>query len=557
MLSRIFIQNFALIDRLEIDLKTGLQVITGETGAGKSIILGALRLIMGERADAKSFAKADSKSIVETEFCIDESFKSFFDNKDLDYEPQTIIRREISPGGKSRAYINDVPVTLDILKELSSRLIDIHSQFETSDLFTESFQFGILDSLAKNSNLLSDYQNMFNEYLKAKKDIDQLKKILSESNKESDYKNFLLTELEEANLDQIDFSDLQNQLSIQENADQISEQLSQSLSTLNAEEFGILPGLFDIRNKISKLSELSSDYEELSQRLETSYLEIKDINAELEEKAENLEINPTYVQQLLTSINRINALFLKHQTDDIQGLIAIREELAASQNSLEDVENLIDEKEKLISKAEIQLQNLSKNLTESRLKHSSDLENKAKEIFHKLGLEKAILKVDITDSPQFNTFGKNAIQILFQANSGFPLKPIQNAVSGGERSRVMLAIKKIMAENNALPTLILDEIDTGVSGRIAEEMGKLMQEMANDLQLIVITHLAQVAAKGNENYKVVKYDENGITKTTIVTLSDEEKLNEIAQLISGSKITDAAISQAKELISRSLTKPTI
>lgn len=548
MLSRIFIQNFALIDRLEIDLKTGLQVITGETGAGKSIILGALRLIMGERADAKSFAKADSKSIVETEFCIDESFKSFFDNKDLDYEPQTIIRREISPGGKSRAFINDVPVTLDILKELSSRLIDIHSQFETSDLFTESFQFGILDGLAKNSSLLSDYQNMFNEYLKAKKDIDQLKKILSESNKESDYKNFLLTELEEANLDQIDFSDLQNQLSIQENADQISEQLSQSLSTLNAEEFGILPGLFDIRNKISKLSELSSDYEELSQRLETSYLEIKDINAELQEKAENLEINPTYLQQLLTSINRINALFLKHQTDDIQGLIAIREELAASQNSLEDIENLIDEKEKLISKAEIQLQNLSKNLTESRLKHSSDLENKAKEIFHKLGLEKATLKIDITDSSQFNTFGKNAIQILFQANSGFPLKPIQNAVSGGERSRVMLAIKKIMAENNALPTLILDEIDTGVSGRIAEEMGKLMQEMANDLQLIVITHLAQVAAKGNENYKVVKYDENGITKTTIVKLSDEEKLNEIAQLISGSKITDAAISQAKELI---------
>ena len=548
MLSRIFIQNFALIDRLEIDLKTGLQVITGETGAGKSIILGALRLIMGERADAKSFAKADSKSIVETEFCIDESFKSFFDNKDLDYEPQTIIRREISPGGKSRAFINDVPVTLDILKELSSRLIDIHSQFETSDLFTESFQFGILDGLAKNSSLLSDYQTMFNEYLKAKKDIDQLKKIRSESNKESDYKNFLLTELEEANLDQIDFSDLQNQLSIQENAEKISEQLSQSLSKLNAEEFGILPGLFDILNKISKLSELSSDYEELSQRLEASYLEIKDINAELEDRAENLDINPALLQQLISSINRINALFLKHQTGDIQGLIAIREELAASQNSLEDVENLIHEKEKLISKAEIQLQNLSKNLTESRLKHSSDLENKAKEIFHKLGLEKAILKVDITDSPQFNTFGKNAIQILFQANSGFPLKPIQNAVSGGERSRVMLAIKKIMAENNALPTLILDEIDTGVSGRIAEEMGKLMQEMANDLQLIVITHLAQVAAKGNENYKVVKYDENGITKTTIVTLSDEEKLNEIAQLISGSKITDAAISQAKELI---------
>ena len=549
MLSRIFIQNFALIDRLEIDLKTGLQVITGETGAGKSIILGALRLIMGERADAKSFAKADSKSIVETEFCIDESFKSFFDNKDLDYEPQTIIRREISPGGKSRAFINDVPVTLDILKELSSRLIDIHSQFETSDLFTESFQFGILDGLAKNSNLLSDYQNMFNEYLKAKKDIDQLKKILSESNKESDYKNFLLTELEEANLDQIDFSDLQNQLSIQENADQISEQLSQSLSTLNAEEFGILPGLFDIRNKISKLSELSSDYEELSQRLETSYLEIKDINAELEEKAENLEINPTYLQQLLTSINRINALFLKHQTDDIQGLIAIREELAASQNSLEDVENLIDEKEKLISKAEIQLQNLSKNLTESRLKYSSDLENKAKEIFHKLGLEKAILKVDITDSPQFNTFGKNAIQILFQANSGFPLKPIQNAVSGGERSRVMLAIKKIMAENNALPTLILDEIDTGVSGEIADKMGTIIHEMANGMQVINITHLPQIAAKGKTHFLVYKDNLSAQSATRIKLLNPDERVIEIAKMLSGEKLTDAALSNAKELLS--------
>lgn len=548
MLSRIFIQNFALIDRLDIDLKNGLQVITGETGAGKSIILGALRLIMGERADAKSFAKSDTKSIVETEFRIGENFKDFFEENDLDYEEQTIIRREILPNGKSRAFINDVPVTLDILKDLSARLIDIHSQFETSNLFTEQFQFGILDGLAKNKTLLADYQNQYVAYQKTKREIEQLKSALAENNKESDYKNFLLAELEEAQLENIDFQELQNLLNTQENAEQISEQLSQSISKLNQEDFGILTNLFDVKNKIQKLSELSSEYSDVSQRLEASYLELKDINSEIESKAENLEINPALLQQLLTSVNKINALFLKHQVNSVEDLLKIKEELSSSQSSLETIEIQITEKENQLKQIEIQLASLSQKLSENRTKFSGNLENKAKEIFAQLGLEKAILKIDLSDSLSYNLHGKNNIQILFQANSGFPLKPIQGAVSGGERSRVMLAIKKIMAENNELPTLILDEIDTGVSGRIAEEMGKLMKEMSQDLQLIVITHLAQVAAKGSENYKVVKFDENGITKTTIVKLSEDEKLNEIAQLISGSKITDAAISQAKELI---------
>ncbi len=548
MLSRIFIQNFALIDRLDINLKKGLQVITGETGAGKSIILGALRLIMGERADAKSFVKNDAKSVVETEFVISEDFRSFFDENDLDFEEHTIIRREISAGGKSRAFINDVPVTLDILRMLSSRLIDIHSQFETSNLFTESFQFGILDGLAKNQMLLTDYQSVFSDYQKTKRDLENLKKRLAESNKESDYKNFLLTELQEADLDNLDFEDLQNQLNIQENADQIGEQLSQSLSKLNAEEFGVLSGIFDVKNKMSRLSELSPDYLELSQRLEAAYLEIKDITSDMEDKAENLEINPVLLQQLLSAINKINALFLKHQADSIEDLILLRDELAAGQSSLESIENDIASAENRLIQLEVKLNTLSRKLSDQRRKFSGELEQKAQSIFQKLGLEKAVLKIEIGDAAAFNLHGKNQIQILFQANSGFPLKPIQSAVSGGERSRVMLAIKKIMAENNALPTLILDEIDTGVSGRIAEEMGKLMREMSDDLQLIVITHLAQVAAKGNDNYKVVKFDENAVTKTTIVKLTYAEKLNEIAQLISGSKITEAAISQAKELI---------
>jgi len=548
MLSRIFIQNFALIDSLEIDLKNGLQVITGETGAGKSIILGALRLIMGERADVKSFAKSDAKSIVETEFQINENFKAFFEDNDLDFEEQTIIRREILPNGKSRAFINDVPVTLDILKDLSSKLIDIHSQFETSNLFTEQFQFGILDGLAKNQSLLIDYQKQYVGYQNTKREIEQLKSALAENNKESDYKNFLLTELEEMQLDDLDFEEIQNQLNTQENAGQISENLSEILAKMNQEDFGILSGLFEVKNKIARLSEISSEYQDFSQRLETTYLELKDINIEIENKAENLEIDPNLLQALLTTVNRLNALFLKHQVSDIDGLLAIREELSLSQNSLETIENQIEEKENQLKLIEIQLSSLSKKLSDNRKKFSGNLENQAKAIFAQLGLEKAILKIDLSDSSTYNLHGKNSIQILFQANSGFPLKPIQGAVSGGERSRVMLAIKKIMAENNALPTLILDEIDTGVSGRIAEEMGKLMKEMSKDLQLIVITHLAQVAAKGNQNYKVVKFDENSVTKTTIVKLSEDEKLNEIAQLISGSKITEAAISQAKELI---------
>lgn len=548
MLSRIFIQNFALIDKLEIDLKNGLQVITGETGAGKSIILGALRLIMGERADAKSFAKADAKSVVESEFVISDNMRLFFDAHDLDFEPQTIIRREILPGGKSRAFINDVPVTLDILKQLASQLIDIHSQFETSNLFTEEFQFGILDGMAKNADILNAYQATYNDYQRTRKEIVDLQASLLDINREADYKNFLLAELTEADLDNLDFENLQQQLKTQENADQISELLAQSISKLTAEDFGILTNLSDVKSKIAKLQELSPEYEELSRRLETAYLEIKDISTDLESQSENIEINPTALQELLMVINRVNALFLKHQVDDVPSLIAIRDDLSASQHSVENIENQISEKEKQVVSLASDLESYSQKLTKKRAQFSEKLESKAREIFQKLGLEKAILKIDLSDSSSYNQFGKNHIQILFQANAGFPLKPIQSAVSGGERSRVMLAIKKITAENNALPTLILDEIDTGVSGRIAEEMGKLMQEMAQDLQLIVITHLAQVAAKGNDNYKVVKYDENAITKTTIIKLSDAEKLNEIAQLISGSKITDAAISQARELI---------
>lgn len=548
MLNRIFIQNFALIDQLEIHLQKGLQVITGETGAGKSIILGALRLIMGERADLKNFADLESKSIVETEFKISKNLQDFFTENDLDFDENTIIRREILPSGKSRAFVNDVPVTLDILKELSEKLVDIHSQFETSNLFSEAYQFKIIDGLSENKNLIENYQKDFSELLKLKKEVEKLKNQLSEGNKESDYKQFLLEELEAANLENVNYELLQSQISLAENKGTISELLAQIFARTDQDEVGVFDSLYDIKNKLNKIAELSLQFSEINQRFEENYIELKDTLFQLQNEAENIDTNSEDLLALQEQNDRINALFLKHKVSEIDDLLQLKNELSAEQSSFVDLETKISSLEKEIISLENSLEKQTKVLTKNREKAIPVFKNKIENLLQQLGLEKAKVEVELTSTKDFVQFGKEKIQLLFQANSGFPLKPIQSAISGGERSRVMLAIKKLMAENAELPTLILDEIDTGVSGRIADEIGNVMQEMAENMQLIVITHLAQVAAKGNNNYKVLKSDIAGKTQTQIVSLNQEEKLTEIAQLLSGSKITDAAILQAKELM---------
>lgn len=548
MLNRIFIQNFALIDQLEIHLQKGLQVITGETGAGKSIILGALRLIMGERADLKNFADLESKSIVETEFKISKNLQDFFTENDLDFDENTIIRREILPSGKSRAFVNDVPVTLDILKELSEKLVDIHSQFETSNLFSEAYQFKIIDGLSENKNLIENYQKDFSELLKLKKEVEKLKNQLSEGNKESDYKQFLLEELEAANLENVNYELLQSQISLAENKGTISELLAQIFARTDQDEVGVFDSLYDIKNKLNKIAELSLQFSEINQRFEENYIELKDTLFQLQNEAENIDTNSEDLLALQEQNDRINALFLKHKVSEIDDLLQLKNELSAEQSSFVDLETKISSLEKKIISLENFLEKQTKVLTKNREKAIPVFKNKIENLLQQLGLEKAKVEVELTSTKDFVLFGKEKIQLLFQANSGFPLKPIQSAISGGERSRVMLAIKKLMAENAELPTLILDEIDTGVSGRIADEIGNVMQEMAENMQLIVITHLAQVAAKGNNNYKVKKSDIAGKTQTQIVSLNQEEKLTEIAQLLSGSKITDAAILQAKELM---------
>ncbi len=548
MLSRIFIQNFALIDSLEITLNKGLQVITGETGAGKSIILGALRLILGERADVKSIQSSETKSVVEAEFIITENFKTFFDENDLDFEINTVIRREILPTGKSRAFINDVPVTLEILKKLSEKLIDIHSQFETSNLFDEEYQFKMIDRLSKNKTLITKYQQDFSEYKKLVKELEHYKTQLSDGNKESDYKIFLLEELLEVNLDLFDLEDVQSRLSQQENAETIIENLSLIFNKMDAEEIGVLDSLLDVKSKLSKVASLSHQYSKLNQRLEEQFVEFKDLLFDLQNEAEKMETSPEALSELSLQLNKINSLFLKHKVNSVQELIEVRDEIQNEQTGFAELEFLINQTEQKITLAAEGLEKASTELSSNRKKSIPGFIKKTEKLLNQLGLEKAKIEVQLTDVENFNSFGKENIQLLFQANSGFPLKPIQTAISGGERSRVMLSIKKLMAENAELPTLILDEIDTGVSGKVAEEIGNVMKEMSENMQLIVISHLAQVAAKGNDNYKVIKREVSGKTQSTIISLNQEEKLQEIAQLLSGSKITEAAISQAKELM---------
>lgn len=550
MLNKIFIQNYALIDHLNISLNRGLQVITGETGAGKSIILGALRLILGERADIKSIQNTENKSIIEVECLVSPKWKPFFDEKDIDFDENTIIRREILPSGKSRAFVNDMPVTLDILRKLSAKLIDIHSQFETSNLFSEEYQFKLIDGLSENKTLIVEYQKKFLDYKNLRKNLSSLEEKLRELNKDSDYKEFLLNELEEVDLDTSNIEEVQSQLELQENAEYIYENLSQVFQRVEQEELGMLDSFIYIKNKLAKVTDLSSHFLDLQERMESVFLDFKDVINELENRSESLEIDvkPEVINNLRDKVNKMNALYAKHNVNSVAELIEIREQLSHEQNSFSDIEfeieNIKAEIENKIAEMTILAQKLSANRKKSAPKFSEKIEG----LLKRLGLEKAKIEIQLSDKEDFVLFGKEGIDILFQANTGFPMKPIQTAISGGERSRVMLAVKKIIAENLELPTLILDEIDTGVSGKVADEIGKLMKEMATDMQLIVITHLAQVASKGNNNYKVLKQDVDGRTKSTIIPLSKEEKLLEIAQLLSGEKITEAALEQARELI---------
>lgn len=533
---------------LELELGEGLQVITGETGAGKSILLGALRLVMGDRADLKAVASPEKKCVVEVDFSVSDSYIEFFEQNDLDFENPTTVRRELLPNSKSRAFINDQPVTLDVLRSLSEKLIDIHSQFDSSELFSQEFQFQLIDQLAGSQNLLVEYQAEFDQTKLLERRVRDLENQISSLRKDQDYNSFLLTELEEVNLDELDWEGLQNKLNTQQNAELITENLQSFFARFDTEEVGILDSLLDAKSKLGKAAELSHEFTELNDRLEANFVELKDVIFELQNKAEQVEVSPELLSSLHLTVDRIEALFVKHQVSRVEDLIVIREKLLGEKTGVEELEAFLLETKKELQTAQEGLGRKAKLLSENRKKQAPDFSSQMQKVLERLGMEKSRVELQLKDTQELNRYGKETIQLLFQANAGYDLKPIESAISGGERSRVMLAIKKIVAQSSELPTLILDEIDTGVSGRVAEEMGKIMKEMGESMQLVVITHLAQVAAKGNDHYKVMKKTQEGKTLSTIVSLSEEQKLEQIAQLLSGSKITEAAIAQAKELM---------
>jgi DNA repair protein RecN (Recombination protein N) len=548
MLSKLFIKNYALIKSLEISLAQGLNIITGETGAGKSILLGALGLLMGNRADSKSLYDENEKCIVEGEFEISSyNLQELFDDENLDFEGTCIIRRELSQGGKSRAFINDTPVNLESLKRITSRLIDIHSQHDTIQLGSSNYQLDIVDILAENKSLKEKFQASYKQFKKAQDNYNEL--ILSSSSikKEYDFDKFLFDELTKAKLEDGEQEILESELAINENAEEVKTKLSEVTFILSESEQSILSGLYSINSSINSISKYSEKYVALKERLESSVVELKDILGEVENETESVSFDPSKIESIKERLSLIYSLQKKHSVRTVAELLSIQETL---QKKLDKVLNLDDEIEDALNeKNELQKASadLARLLSESRKKIIPDSEKKLVTLLQSLGILNANITISQTET-DLGIGGIDEIKILFSANKGLKPQELKSVASGGEFSRLMLALKYIIADKIALPTIIFDEIDTGVSGEISIKMGKMMKEMARGHQVLAITHLPQIASQGEEQYFVYKDNTSDKTVSNIRKLSKEERVVEIAKMIGGEKPSEIAISNAKELL---------
>ena len=549
MLSRLSIKNYALIDELDIQPSKGLNILTGETGAGKSIILGALSLILGQRAESKYFYNQAQKCVIEGFFNIAEyHLQGFFEEQDLDYEVETILRREISADGKSRAFVNDTPVTLTALKALGERLIDIHSQHATLEINTEDFQLMTLDSVAENNTLLNQYQSSYKQYKQTNTALKELLEEVKQAQTEADYHQFLFDELAEAKLvaDEQDLLEQeQNQLS---HAEEIKRSLLAANFALNEQEQAGISLLKDAISQLQQAERYLPNLHELTERLQSSLIEIKDISEEIE----RTEQHTLFDEDRLSTVNdRLSLLFQlqqKHHVDDVPALILIKEELENKllKNSSNDekVEKLTLETARLKKACE----ELAQQLTISRKKAIEIVQQEVVKVLTEVGMPNSILQVELSSSEQLRNSGQDSIRFLFSANKGQEPQPLNKVASGGELSRLMLAIKSLIAKTSALPTIIFDEIDTGISGEVALKVGNVMESMAKYMQVIAITHLPQIASKGQSHYQVYKADEQEKTRTNMRSLAQEERVVEIAQMLSGSNPGEAALQHAKELL---------
>lgn len=549
MLASLSIKNYALIDNLHVNFNNGFSIITGETGAGKSILLGGLSLILGKRADLSSLKDSDKKCVIEAVFNISNyNLEDFFKAEDLDFDTQTIIRREILPSGKSRAFVNDLPVNLNSLQNLGERLIDIHSQHQTLALTSDAFQFQVIDALAKNDNILQDYKAALKTYKSLNKDLKSLLEFQAEAIKEHDYNTFLLNELTEANLVDGELEALEEEYEALNNIEGIKEKLAEAHHILSDEQMGAISAVTALKNTFQKLSGYSAKYIDLYNRINSSLIELDDVFTEVDELQGHIEADPNRLEEVDTKLRQRHDLMQKHVVSGIQELIEIKNKLEEKVAVTENLDEAIHQKQQAIEAQTNTLNAIAQTINVTRTQIIPELKQQLETILMDLGMPNAQFKIEVNSQNEFLSNGKDALLFLFSANKGGNYNELKKAASGGELSRIMLAIKSILAKYIQLPTIMFDEIDTGVSGEISNKMGDIMLQMSKTMQVFSITHLPQIAAKGHSHFKVYKEDVNEVTQTNLVKLNHDQRIVEIAQMLGGVELSSSAIAHAKELL---------
>ncbi|AIM62067.1 DNA recombination protein RecN [Cellulophaga lytica] len=549
MLVSLSIKNYALIDHLNVSFTNGFTVITGETGAGKSILLGGLALVLGKRADLSSLRDKEKKCVIEAEFSISKyNLKSFFNENDVDYEENTIIRREILPSGKSRAFINDSPVRLATLTALGDSLIDVHSQNQTLQLGDNAYQFKVIDGLASNADLLATYEKNLRLFKKETKALELLQQEKQEGIKEHDYNTFLLSELESAPLKEGILEELEEQYEQLNNVENIMEHLSKGHQLISDEQVGILTLLAELKQASSKLAGFGAQFTSLNDRVQSVFIEVDDIFEEFESLENNVEANPKLLEEVNAKLQLLYDLQKKHGVLEVKELLQIKEDLAQKVDATENIDATIQAKEAEIAAQKKALNTICTKISKQRKAIIPELKQQLESILASLGMPSAEFKIEINEAPSFMYNGKDELVFQFSANKGSSFGELKKVASGGELSRIMLAIKAVLAKYEDLPTLMFDEIDTGVSGEISNRMGVIMQEMSSSMQIFSITHLPQVASKGNHHYKVYKEDKNNVTHTQMKQLTTEERVVELAEMLGGKDLSDSAIAHARQLL---------
>ena len=549
MLTALSIKNYALIDDLKVDFPEGFIIITGETGSGKSIMLDALSLILGKRADMSALRNKEEKCIIEAEFSLQNyEFQPLFQELDIDYDPQTIIRREILPSGKSRAFVNDVPATLEVLSRLGQVLVDIHSQHQTLAISDTSFQFAIIDAMANNKSLLTEYVQLHQLLKKEHKKLEELIEFQKNAKKEYDYNLHQLKELKSATLEEGILEELEESYEEASNIEDIKENVSESLYLLNDENIGILNNLRELKRSFSSLTEYKQLYRDLYERIESAFLELEDLASEISDIDESIEADPDNLEQISKQLNKIYSLQKKHSVATVEELIAIQQELEEAVSKTESVDIDLNKQKKIVEEQHTATLKKANQLHKAREKVIPALDKKLTNFMHELGMPNGRFSITLTATDTFFANGNDELSFLFSANKGGDFGQLKKVASGGELSRIMLAVKAIMAEHTALPTIMFDEIDTGVSGEISQKMGDIMKQMSQNRQVFAITHLPQIAAKGAYHFKVFKEDSKGKTTTHLKLLTEEERIIELSEMLEGKNSGASARNHAIELL---------